>query len=501
MGLRSVWQGGVPARGFESLSAELHADVVVVGAGITGLSAALELATAGRSVVVLEAEGVGQGTTGRSTGNLYATVSEGFAPLAERWGDQVAEAVVGARHRAMERIEERVRDHGIDCGFERCPLVLYPASDDGVEPVDREHDALRALGLPVRREDQLPAPLPRPAGAALVLEHQAQFHPLAYVQGLAEACTARGVRIFEGSPALEVDAKSGRVRTGAGSVTAADLVLATHSPKGFHLVQAAMLPGQEYGLAFRTDGPSLPPGIFWGRGEPHESLRSLRWNGEEHLIVVGEPQQTGRHDPQASVAVLQAQARHRFGVTQPAFRWSAQNFKSADGLPYIGRDASGAWIATGFATDGLTWGTVAATMIAEQILGRGHPLADTLKPGRFSLVKGGKGIAEENLAVARALVRDYLTDREAAELAIVAPGEGRIVRVDGESMAAYRSPQGELQVVSAVCTHLKCRVHWNAAETSWDCPCHGSRFAPDGRVLEGPAIEPLARRAVPDGAG
>jgi len=500
MALASVWQDTAPSTTrFEPLRGDAQCDVVVIGAGITGLSCALELAQAGRQVVVLEALRIGDGTTGRSTGNLYDTVSEGLAVLVDRWGLDDTRRVVAARRETVARIEARAAQLAAEVGFRRCPLVLYPSSESGIDSVEQEARAWQQLSLNATRESSLPAGLPPPAGPALLLPQQAQMQPAAYVRGLARAAAGQGVRIFEQSPVLEVDASARRVHTAEGSVSAGEIVHATHSPKGFHLVQAAMIPGQEYGVAFSSEAPILPPGIFWSRGEPQESLRSHEANGRHYLLYVGERQKTGQHDPAASLAVLQAQARKRLGLQQQsaAYRWSAQNFRSADGLPFVGRDAAGSFIATGFATDGLVWGTLAAHLIAEAVLGREHPMADLLKPGRFTLAKGAKGIVEENVAVAKAFVKDYVTDRADAELASLAPGEGRIVSVDREQLAAYRSPEGTLHLVSPVCTHMKCRVHWNPAETSWDCPCHGSRFAPDGSVLEGPAITPLARRQVP----
>jgi Rieske Fe-S protein len=195
---------------------------------------------------------------------------------------------------------------------------------------------------------------------------------------------------------------------------------------------------------------------------------------------------------------LEAMANSYFGPGRAVYRWSAQNYRSHDGLPYIGRERSGCFIATGFATDGLTWGTVAARVIAAELLGHKSAFAELVKPGRLSLVKGAKSILEENVFVARQLVKDYLTHRQTEKLANLAPGDSAIVEAEGETFAAYRAPDGELFAVSNVCTHVGCKVHWNSVETSWDCPCHGSRFRPDGAVIEGPALHALKRKHPPE---
>jgi Rieske Fe-S protein len=191
---------------------------------------------------------------------------------------------------------------------------------------------------------------------------------------------------------------------------------------------------------------------------------------------------------------LEAIAHKHFGELEVAYRWSAQNYRGADGLPSIGRDTSGCFVATGFSTDGLTWGTVAARLIAQQIAGQVNAFAELCRPTRLSPIKGGRNILQEVGTMAKALVKDYLTHRQEEHLLSLAPGDSAILDQQGESVAAWRSPEGELFAVSPVCTHLGCKVHWNSVETSWDCPCHGSRFRPDGAVIEGPALAPLKRK-------
>jgi len=279
-------------------------------------------------------------------------------------------------------------------------------------------------------------------------------------------------------------------------VTAREIVLATHSPIGFHLMQAGMVPRREYGLAAPLGERAFPAGIFWALGQQRLSVRALDAPAGRFLVCVGQDHKTGQHDAPAAMRELEAAAQRRLGVQQVAYRWSAQNFQSPDGLPYIGTDPSGAHVATGFATDGLVYGTLAAQLLADQLLDRDNRWRELYKATRFTPVKSAKVFGEETAAVVKAVVQDYLTDRQREQLGRLAPGNAAIADLDGERVAAYRAHDGKLFAVSPVCTHLKCIVHWNPVETSWDCPCHGSRFAPDGRVLEGPAIEPLRAKLV-----
>lgn len=489
----SVWRATAAEQNWPSLDADVETDVVIVGGGITGVTLALLLADEGRRVVLLEADAIGAGSTGNSTGNLYETLSEGIASIDAAWGSSVCRNLARSRREAMAFIEGQVPRLDANCGWRRCSVYRFALQAQAQEQIEKERRSSELAGLPVRVEDGLPEGLPKPAGPVLVLDDQAQFHPLAYVRAQARRAADAGCRIHERSAATAIDYERRTVRTARASVQAREIVLATHSPSGFHPVQAEMLPKQECALAYRGTSV-LPPGIFWGIGSPMLSLRGLETDEGDFLICVGESHKTGHHDPKQAMADLESLAQQRLQVEAPIYRWSAQNFVGADGLPYIGRDASGACIATGYGTNGLTYGTLAAMMLRDEILGRDNPWKALYKPSRFVPMKAAAGVVAENLSVAKALVKDYLIDRHAPALTALEPGTGGLVEVDGQTLAAYRDATGELQLLSPVCTHMKCRVRWNALETSWDCPCHGSRFAPDGRVIEGPALQPLAAR-------
>ena len=225
-------------------------------------------------------------------------------------------------------------------------------------------------------------------------------------------------------------------------------------------------------------------------------MRTVDAEDATFLVCVGEEHKTGQQDARISLDRLETSALAYLNIGDIELQWSAQNYTSADGLPYIGRDQSDCFIATGFETDGLTYGTLAASVIADQIAGRDNVFAPIFKANRFQPLKSVSGIVEENVTVMKSLIKDYVTDRKATPLSQLMRGEGAIVEFRNESLAAYKDPSGALFAVSPVCTHMKCKVHWNSLEKSWDCPCHGSRFAPDGTVIEGPATKPLERRQI-----
>lgn len=500
MATLSVWRDTAGPTGHAALSGDVTADVLVIGGGITGVTLADLLAgqkTANKPrVVLLEADEIGCGTTGNSTGNLYETVSGGLREIVSHYDAEVARQVVNERRAAVAFIEERCSQLG-DVGFRRCPLVQW-ADRANAQAIGKEAEALAAAGCAIERGGSVPAPLPPAESEVLVLRDQAQFQPQAYVVALARHAAGAGAAIHEHSPVLELDTKARRAVTATGSVTAREIVLATHSPKGIHLVQTEMPVHREYAMAFAWGAGAPPgPGIFWWKADEHLSVRTVQAGGRDYLVFAGQEHKVGIHNATAGRMALEMLARKYAGQRAVTHRWSAQNYRGADGLPFIGRNHSGCFIATGFATDGLTWGTVAARLIAAELLGHQAAFADLVRPGRLPLVKGGRNILEESALVVKQLVKDYLTHRQEEKLAALKPGDSAIVDADGEAVAAWRAPDGELFAVSNVCTHLGCKVHWNSVETTWDCPCHGSRFRPGGTVVEGPALSPLKRRHVP----
>lgn len=508
MDTTSVWRGTAPPTGYAMLGGDVSADVLIIGGGITGVTLADLLAeqqTANKPrVVLLEADEIGSGTTGHSTGNLYETLSSGMREIVARFDAETARRVAEERRAAVNFVEERCRDLAA-VGFRRCALVQW--SDRANQPqLQKEFDALRAAGCNVDRTSSVPAPLPAAEDVVLVLPDQAQFQPQAYVAAMARRASEAGASLHEHSRVLELDLKAKRAVTAGGSVTAKEIVMATHTPKGIHLVHTEMPVHREYTIAFEWTPDAPPgPGIWWWQATEHLSIRTFQAGGRHFLVCAGQEHKVGIHNATAGLMALESLAKKYVGDRPIAYRWSAQNYRGADGLPYIGRNADGVFVATGFATDGLTWGTVAARLIAAELLGHQAAFADLVRPNRLSsLVKGAKNVVEENVTVMKQLVKDYLTSRQDEKLASLQPGDSAIIDAEGETFAAYRAPDGELFAVSNVCPHLGCKVHWNSVETTWDCPCHGSRFRPDGTVIEGPALSGLKRKHAPplgDGTG
>lgn len=488
----AVWNVVKRVQSNASLQGRCDADVAIVGGGITGTTLALLLAQAGQRVALLEAERIGCGATGHSTGNLYATVSLKLGTIRRKWGDEVTREVANARRTAVDFVQQTVDRFAIDCQFQRCPVhFALTGSDTALEQsLDYELETSRLAGLDAAKVDAIPglSGLRR----ALRIEQQAQFNPLAFTLGVAQAAQQAGAQLFENSPVRDIDAGRGVLVTDGGEVHAGQIVHATHTPKGINLLQTAMEPYLEYGVAAVAAPGMLGPGIHWLL-DASCSLRTYEASGQHWIVAVGGKHKTGEApaNGQTHQRLRELLTRH-FNVSDFPYAWSAQQFHPADELPYIGGAGhANVYVATGFAADGLTWGPLAANIIADQLQGVASDWADRFAARRFTPAKSAGNWMKENIAVARHMVGDRLGIEKVATLEQVSAGAGRIVEYQGENVAVYNGAAG-IQAVSPVCPHLKCLVQWNAADTTWDCTCHGSRFRPDGSVIEGPALLPLA---------
>lgn len=495
---KAVWRAAENLQRYPSLTKDIEVDVAIVGAGITGLSVAYHLIKAGKSVAVLEAFEVGRGTTGSSTGNLYIPVDERLFSIGTKHNEETMRRVAHSRKMAIDFIEQCIGEYAIDCEFQRVPWYLFttPDSQNDSKTVKNEFQAALAAGLTVA--DTPPAGFPFEVDAITNLPGQAQFNALLYVQHLSAALAREGCLIFENSPVRRVtDGEPCEVQTDSGTVKAKKVAMATHTPKGIYAVHTAMESYREYALAVRLKGELPAPGAYWHLDSgSHHSIRPYKSPSGNYLLVLGQAHKVGsKSNNTENFKILEDYLARYFDIEKVEYRWAAQNYKPADNLPYVGTSPmqDNVYIATGFAADGLVYGTLAGMIISDQILGIANDLARIYDPKRFTPAASASKFMKENISVGAHLLKDYLFYGTAKDLGEIKPGEGKTLKVDGERLAAYRDEQGHVHLVSSVCTHMGCIVHWNDAEKTWDCPCHGSRFATDGKVLEGPAFDNLAR--------
>ncbi|MET0684741.1 MAG: FAD-dependent oxidoreductase [Solirubrobacteraceae bacterium] len=494
----SVWIDTTPHTTYPAPDATLEVDVCVAGGGILGLLTAAQLKRAGRTVAVLEADRVATGVTGYTTAKVTVLHGLVYDEVRSSFGADGARHYAEANRAGLDSIARWTADLGIDCDLRRRPAFTYAEGEDDLGKLRDEVDAGREAGLPL--EFVADAGLPWPVAGAVRLDDQLEFHPRRFLLALADHVAGDGSHVCERARVSAVhDGDPCRVETeDGGEVLARHVVIATHYPtldRG--LFFARLSAERSYAIGVRTRGP-VPHGMFLSTESPSHSVRATPFDGGELLIVGGEGHKTGTGgDTTERYARLESWARERFDVASVEYRWSAQDAMPLDGIPYVGKLSPASrsiWTASGFRKWGMTNGAAAAIMLADLIEERPNPWLATFDANRFKPLASASKLLKETVSVGAHFFGDRLSGPDLRSMDQLAPGEGALVAHDGDTVAAYREPGGAVLAVSPVCTHLYCHVKWNVAERSWDCPCHGSRFAPDGTVLQGPAVKPLEPR-------
>ena len=493
----SFWIASAPGGRFPSLRDRPSVDVAIVGAGITGLTAATLLKQAGKSVAVLESKQIARGTTGYTSAKLTAGHRLVYKDLLKTFGDEGARLYAESQQAALERVTTLVEERAIDCDFRREAHYVYAESASDVSDLEDEVEAEQKLGLAASFVEE--TPLPFPVFGALRLENQAEFHPRKYLLPLAEAIAGDGSHVFERTRVLDVEEGTPCVvHTDRGPLAARDVIVATSLPildRGLFFSKAH--PYRSYALAAPIPREGAPEGMFINAAGSTRSIRTTP-DGERLLLIVnGNGHKTGEEpENEDRYRQLQDFLGSRFGLDAVAYRWSTHDYYTLDQVPYIGRlrrRSRHLYVATGFNGWGMTGGTLAAMILADAILGTENPWAQLYDAQRLKVRGAASMFVKENAKVARHWLGDGLARGDAPRVEDVRPGDGAIVRVHTHRVAVYRDEGGTLHALSPVCTHLACHVSWNRAEKTWDCPCHGSRFAAEGAVVQGPAVADLKK--------
>lgn len=483
---RPIWSDSLDGLEASATPAVGEVDVLVVGGGVVGLTCARELARAGADVVLLEAQShVGTGVTGQSTAKVTVGHGTTLSEIRRRRGDERAREYLDAAQTGLDEV--RAACAGASWAMEAEHDLV--CSEPSVQPrLEQYADDVTTLGGSV---STVPAPLPRDA-AEVAVRHEAQLliDPVRYAQLVADKVRAAGGRIVLGSIVEDVDA--GRplsvLLADGRRIRAHDVVLATHVPSALGTLAFAAVEQQRH-YAVAGTVPELPGTTYdiaagW-------STRPVHGRDLPTALAVGGGHATGTASPTARLHALRVWAERELRM-QVTHSWSTQDAFSTDLLPLVGRSPlgpHGVWFATGFGAWGLTLGTAAGLDLAGQLGG-----ADARWPGwsprRLSLLTSpGTSLQVGARTAGNLALRPF-----AGTSGSVAPGQGEVRRIGGSHVAISRDADATEHRVSARCTHLGCLVSWNSEATSWDCACHGSRFAPDGRVLHGPATRPLERR-------
>ena len=501
----SLWSATATGPSFPALSGDTKADVVIVGGGITGLTTAYLLQKAGRNVTVVESNKLGQGVTGYTSAHLTYILDAKFQDLVKRFGVKKMRLVQDSNEAALATIARIVKEEHIDCDWSAVDGYLYAETEKDEKYLRDELEAAKRLGIAATYTKDVPLPFPTFCG--IRFPDQAQFHPLKYIFALAKIIADRGGKIIEGTRVTGV--KGRRVVTESGIITAEEIILATHAQILSQLltVQAKTAPSTSYILGVRLKNTEAPKGLFWDTDHPYQYIRTYHHEGDAVVVIGGKDHPSGTQiDTRAKIRELEHYARKRFEVASIAYAWSAMYFTACDELPYIGRAPfkKHLFVATGYAGNGLTFGTVAALLLTDMLCGKKNPCPSLPRRQAGGRRAWRKIYSPNRLSLAGILrlmrygwnnFRHVALDRFARRkgtLEDVKPGEGTIATVKGKTIALYRDPSGKITKLSPICTHAGCTVAWNAFEKTWDCPCHGGRYSPTGKVLNGPPVKDLA---------
>lgn len=496
----SYWLSSASMPTFPKLNRDESVDVVVVGGGITGLTAAYLLTLGGRSVAVLERARCATIDTGHTSAHLTMVTDRRLSDLISAFGRDHAQAVWEAGLAAIAQVEAIVRDERLSCDFERVPGYLHAAPgarNDETKDLQEEAALAESLGFDA---SFVPA-VPFFGKPGIMFAEQARFHPRRYLAGVAQAIADRGGMIFEHTSADEFTDSPRAVKANGHTVTCQSVVLATHTPLmgsagivSATLFQTKLALYTSYVVGGRVEKGRVPDALFWDTADPYHYLRLEPHRGHDLVIFGGEDHKTGQAgDTAACFDRLERKLSALVDGIEITHRWSGQVIETPDGLPYIGETADHQIAGTGFSGNGITFGTLAGMMAADYALGRKNPWSELFDPSRKKIRGGLWDYVRENKDYPYYLIRDRFMGTEGRSRRAVRRGSGKVLDLNGQSVAVYRDEQGATIERSAICTHMGCIVNWNDAERTWDCPCHGSRFQPDGKVIAGPAESPLPK--------
>jgi glycine/D-amino acid oxidase-like deaminating enzyme/nitrite reductase/ring-hydroxylating ferredoxin subunit len=502
MATPSYWGDGISLPSFPALERDLSVDVVIIGAGITGVTAAYLLARAGKRVALLERDRVAQADTLATTAHLTCVIDERLTELANHFGKDHARAVWDAGLEAIRVIEEAVIDHQIDCNFRRIPCFLHAALDPAKATDKDSRQALAdeaTLAAELGFDAHLVEADPLFKTPAMRVANQAAFHPLKYLAALLRSIQNDGGLIFENSNADEFSDNPLSVKSNGHTITCAPIILATHVPLagvkglvGSMLFQTKIYPYSSYVIGATVPKGSVPDASFYDTSDPYYYTRISP--GEDHDLVIfgGEDHKTGQVvNTDEQFAKLEKLLKQFIPEASAHYRWSGQVVETNDGLPFIGPIADHQFIATGYGGNGMTFGTLGGLMASSWALGKKNPWADLFDPHRKKALGSAWDYIKENVDYPYYMAKKWLERPDGESTDAVGTNDGKVIKLHGQKVAAYRDDHGKLTLLSAVCTHMGCIVNWNNAEKTWDCPCHGSRFQCTGAVLAGPAETPL----------
>ncbi|WP_276381174.1 FAD-dependent oxidoreductase [Flavobacterium sp. H4147] len=497
----SFWIDSTEIIAFEKPSQDVRTDILIIGGGIAGLTTAYKLVKAGRKVVLVEDGFIGSGETGRTTAHLTNALDDRYYYLEKTFGKETASLAAQSHSAAIDEIEKIVTENQIECDFKRVNGYLFLHETDKEENLEKEFKALQNVGLETTLLDHIPSMAGGENKKSIEFKNQGQFHILHYLKGLAEAVVSLGGTIYTEAHAEDITKKGAKVN--GYTFTADHIVVATNSPINdlvtMHTKQHAY---RTYVIAGKIPKGSLPFSLWWDTGnmdakwvaKPYHYVRVENFDENYDLLISGgEDHKTGQADEENLSEIsrydkLEVWTRKNFPMLDEiTYKWSGQVMEPVDSLGFMGKNPGdkNIYIITGDSGNGMTHATIGALIVSDMIQEIKNKWEDIYDPSRITFSAAGDFLKEAGNMAKQYL--DWIAASDLDNVADLEAGNGGVLNVGLRKVAVYRDYDNSLKAFSAVCPHLGCIVQWNSDEKSFDCPCHGSRFAADGTVTNGPA--------------
>lgn len=488
----SLWQDTTGDFETKRSASTLSFDVIIAGAGITGITTGLLLQKAGKKVMIAEAHSIGFGTTGGITAHLNNFMDTPYYVMQKNFGEDNARLVAQSVKEALSLIKGNISSLDIECEYKELPGYLFSQDEKQTEELEKIRVSAAECGIESSYTQKIPLPIP--FEKALEIPGQACFHPARYLNALAVEFERAGGIILEKCRIIKVEeGETCTVHSSVGQYKSSQFIYATHIPPGVNLLHFRCAPYRSYALAMKTN--QAMNGLVYDMYDPYHYYRTQEIDGEIFFIAGGEDHKTGHEvNTENCFRKLEAHIKKYLPIDKIVNQWSSQYFEPTDGLPYIGRlpgHADSMFVATGFGGNGMIYSAVAAITLKDLILENKSPYEELYDPNRIKLVAGFSNFVKEAADVTGKLLGKIIPAEKLENLAELAPGEAVIAKYEGNKLAIYKNEDGQIYALSPACTHIKCDVAWNTAEKTWDCPCHGSRFSYTGEMLTGPARKDL----------
>ena len=476
--MESVWSKSCKFRKREVLNRDIKADVLIIGAGISGILTAYMLKQNGRDVILIDAAEVASGNTKNTTAKITSQHNLIYHKLISEFGEEKARQYAKANELAIKKYKEIIEEREIECDFEQKSSYIYSLNE--VNSLREEVDAANKVGIDAEFVEKVN--LPFEIKGAIKFNNQAQFNPLKFLKDI-----SHDLVIYENTRAIEI--KKDLVITNKGNITANHIVVATHYPimntPGYYFLRMH----QERAHVIALENVNDVDGMYIDLDKDGYSFRSYN----NLLLLGGVKQRTGENEDGGNYDKLREVAKELYPKSKEKYHWSAQDCMTIDGIPYIGKysdETPNIYVATGFNKWGMTSSMVSAMIISDMILENENDFSEIFSPKRFDLSLSINNLTKDIGETAKNFIAQKIYI-PSSKIEHIRNGHAGIVEYNGEKVGVYKDNEGKEFIVSTKCSHLGCQLHWNADELTWDCPCHGSRFDYKGRLIGSPATKDL----------